>query len=243
MNTILEEIFRTGSVHDAEGNRRTLRSNLSRREGTAIYDLIRGDSSIEKTLEIGCAYGISSLFICEALQGRPNARHTILDPYQKDWKGIGILNLRRAGFDCFRFVESPSEYFLPALAEKEKGRYDFILIDGWHTFDHVMLDFFYSNLLLRVGGYLAIDDASLPAISKAVDYILTYPAYRQHCEVRETAGFGAIAAGLLSRLIPKKAGKALLPGKASGALYRNPSFIVLEKTAEDNRRWDWYEDF
>ena len=42
----------------------------------------RGDSSITQTLEVGYAYGLSSLHICSAIQGRKNAHHTIIDPFQ-----------------------------------------------------------------------------------------------------------------------------------------------------------------
>ena len=37
--------------------------------------------------------------------------------------------------------------------------FDFIFIDGWHTFDYTLVDMFYADRLLRIGGYLLIDDA------------------------------------------------------------------------------------
>jgi hypothetical protein len=54
----------------------------------------------------------------------------------------------------------------------------FVLIDGWHTFDQVLLDFFYVDKLLEDGGIVAFDDVVMPAINRAVRYFLNYPNYR-----------------------------------------------------------------
>ncbi|MCH9013660.1 MAG: class I SAM-dependent methyltransferase, partial [Proteobacteria bacterium] len=120
-------------------------------------------------MEIGCAFGLSSLHICSALSGRGAAHHVIIDPFQqKHWHGIGIANLRRAGFDFFEHIEEPSEFALPALAREQSGTFDMVLIDGWHTFDHTLLDFFYANRLIRVGGYILVDDCNMPAVNRAI---------------------------------------------------------------------------
>jgi hypothetical protein len=54
----------------------------------------------------------------------------------------------------------------------------FVLIDGWHTFDQVLLDFFYVDKILEDGGIVAFDDVVMPAINRAVRYFLNYPNYR-----------------------------------------------------------------
>ena len=48
---------------------------------------------------------------------------------------------------------------------------DLVFIDGWHTFDYTLVDAFYANELLRVGGYLVIDDAQHSGVAKCVRYI------------------------------------------------------------------------
>ncbi len=44
-----------------------------------------------------------------------------------------------------------SEICLPQLLQQEL-RFDFAYVDGWHTFDHVMMEFFYINRMLDEGG-------------------------------------------------------------------------------------------
>src|SRR3546814_16762242 len=88
--------------------------------------------------------------------------HHILDPQQSgNWKGIGIHNLRTAGlWDSVDLHEESSEYCLPRLAQSGVIL-DMAFIDGWHTFDHTLIDFFYINRMLRVGGGVIFDDAQI----------------------------------------------------------------------------------
>ena len=145
-----------------------------------LFDLISRDPAVRKTLEVGCAYGLSSLHICMALQGRPGAAHTIVDPFQNtQWDGVGTMHLERAGVDFFELVEARSEFALPRILEENEGQFDFVFIDGWHTFDHTLLDSFYANRLLRVGGYLVIDDAGMPPVYRAISFLKNYPCYRE----------------------------------------------------------------
>jgi predicted O-methyltransferase YrrM len=66
---------------------------------------------------------------------------------------------------------------LPRLLE-EHVTIDFAFVDGWHTFDQVMMEFYFLNRLLRIGGVIAFDDANRRAINRVVRHALTYPAYR-----------------------------------------------------------------
>jgi predicted O-methyltransferase YrrM len=249
MHPLIEEIYRSRQVQDASGKVHALAANVDRLEGAFLHDLIAGDPTIRRTLEVGCAYGLSSLHICAALQGREGAHHTILDPFQDEYfHGIGVANLRRAGFDFWELIPRRSEFALPALAEAEPGSYDFVFIDGWHTFDHTLLDLFYANRLLRVGGYVVIDDCSWASVAKAVAYVANYPAY----EVVDLAP-GDATRGLRTRLrkavrtlLPPGAAQTLLPKRLYDHRYSRllfPRMVALRKIAEDTRDWKWFEPF
>jgi hypothetical protein len=103
----------------------------------------------------------------------------MIDPCQtSEWHGIGLANIQRAGFaGMIELHEKGSEIVLPQfLAEGLKIQA--AIIDGYHTFDHALIDFFYINKMLKVGGVVIMDDTEFPSIAQVVDHILTYPSYQ-----------------------------------------------------------------
>lgn len=48
-----------------------------------------------------------------------------------------------------------------------EGQFDFGYIDGFHTFDHTMIDLFYVSGMIRVGAFIAADDVNMPAVNRA----------------------------------------------------------------------------
>ena len=178
MNPVLAEMLAARAVVAPDGSTVPLDHNISPEEGAAIQRLIR-EIRPRVTLEVGCAYGVSTLFICEALAEVGGERHIVIDPFQEQgWNGLGLFSAKRAGFgDLIEFHNEPSHLALPSLVKAQR-RVDFALIDGWHTFDYVMVDFFYVDLLLTVGGIAVLDDTSFyPAIRKVARYIATHRRY------------------------------------------------------------------
>lgn len=66
VNAVLANILTSGVVTDKLGNIYTLHSSISHDEGEFIWRLIR-DNAIDRSIEVGCAFGVSSLYICDAL--------------------------------------------------------------------------------------------------------------------------------------------------------------------------------
>lgn len=179
MNNMLDEIYEKQIVLDENGNEVKLHSHISIDESRFLQNLIV-QNEFENCLEIGCAYGISSLTICVALKSLANKQpnHTIIDPFQSaNWSNIGILNLKRAEIDFWKLIEKGSEIALPELLGSNR-EFDFVFIDGLHTFDQVLLEFSYVNKLLVNNGVIVFDDIKFTAVSSAVRYILkNYPNY------------------------------------------------------------------
>jgi predicted O-methyltransferase YrrM len=179
MDQVLQSIFATWSVQTEDGSVRPLHSNISQEEGNFLQDLIRRVQP-EVTLEVGCAFGVSSLFICEALREVNATKHIIIDPMQHSsrWAGIGRANLRRAGYtDLVEFHEVPSYQCLARLTEQGM-KIDFAFIDGQHTFDYVLVDFFLVDKLLKPGGIVVLDDFAYPSIRDVCRYALTNLCYQ-----------------------------------------------------------------
>lgn len=261
MNPVLAQILDTGRVATPDGSTVPLDYNISAEEGAALQRLIRAVKP-RVTLEIGFAYGISTLFICEALAEVGGERHIVIDPVQTDgWKGIGLFTVERAGYrSLIEFHGESSHLALPRL-EQAGQRVDLALIDGWHTFDYVLVDFFYVDRLLNVGGVVMFDDARFyPAIRKVARYVATH---RQYAPIANEGAlpqsfarrvFGAATAILRQPPIRSLAKHlvrpdVLQPDRALGLPRDN--FIAFRKIADDvlgdgsgqTRKWDQHVDF
>jgi predicted O-methyltransferase YrrM len=248
MNPIIDEIYETKTVRDSLGNEYPLLAEVDSAEGDFLYRLISSDRSVTKTLEVGCAYGLSSLHICEALRDRPGVSHVIIDPKQTSvWHDIGVSHLKRAQIDFFRFIYEPSELAMPDLLRNQPESFDLIFIDGWHTFDHTMLDLFYANRLIRIGGYIVIDDCTWQAVSAAVSYFLNYPAYEQVSEPAIKASNSRMQVARISRaLLPPRLAYGILPAAIYNRFYRRIQYapmIAFKKVREDVRDWAWFRGF
>lgn len=249
--TLIDEVYRTRTVRDALGNEYELSSEADRTEGEYLLNLISSDSSIVKSIEIGCAYGLSSLFICEGLKNRSGASHTIIDPKQRDiWHDVGIAQLERCGFDFFNLMRIPSELALPQLLLTQSEKFDFAFIDGWHTFDQTMLDLYYASRLVRVGGYIVTDDCNWPSVSAAIAYYSNYPMFtigEKSSQLRENRTSVRRSIGrAVSSKIPPGIAQWMLPAAIHNRFYRIsrfPSMVAFKKTAPDLRDWTWFSDF
>lgn len=234
MNRVLREILEAKSVTH-ENETFPLVGHVDRKEGellSRVFERVRPTTS----LEVGFAYGISTLYICEALaRVKQPARHIVLDPFQSSqWKGIGLSNVRRAGYERFvELREEKSEIALPQLLA-EGTELDAAFIDGWHTFDHALVDFFYVNKMLRVGGIVVFDDATYPSVGKLVDHVLTYGCYRLFATPEPALPFLNARSYRLAKRLAYHA--HLKPS-------RWPSAVALEKVGPDERDWKWYRAF
>lgn len=237
MNSLLERIYETGCVEDSDGNLiNPFPTSIRYETGALLYDLVRRQN-FEKTLEVGMAYGLSTLFICQAHNDKGIGIHTAIDPNQDTrFKAIGLLNVRKAGLDSIlRFFPAPSFEVLPQL---EGEHFDFAFVDGRHLFDYVLVDFFYIDKLLKVGGCIAFDDIWMPAIRKVVAFLLRNRSYKL---VKRPS----------MRILPpwKRAariGRRLLQNpfaKDYSVKFVSENVCVLRKIADDDRQWNFHRSF
>jgi predicted O-methyltransferase YrrM len=244
---VIERAYRTGVVTGSSGRVHELKDAIDAHEGRFLADLVRQDPTIVRTLEVGCAFGLSSLYLCGALAERPGASHTIVDPFQStDWDSVGRRQLDEAGVTFASFIESGSELALPRLCEQAPGAFDFIFVDGWHTFDHTLVDCFYATRLLRVGGYLVVDDTGFPSVRRAVDFVGNYPCFSRAGSVTQPRPKSAArrVASLSSMIIPRGLLKRLLPRPAFRRVFEDDitTMIALKKVQADDRPWNWHDD-
>ena len=240
---VLDEILRTGFVKSADDEPVELNSQISKEEGEFLQKLIL-ELKPKVSVEVGLAFGISSLFICEALAQVQAERHIIIDPYQLSyWKGIGLNNLKKAGYEkLIDFKEVSSHRALPQL-EAEGVKIDFAFVDGWHTFDYVLMEFFYIDRLLRVGGVVAFDDTFYRSIRKVCRYIITNRAYTV---IPDSSSPKTPKPWLKTRLLLKTPIISTYLKRITGVNYiafRKERDDILGDGSNGTRRWDFHNDF
>lgn len=177
---LIMNILQTRKVLDADGKEHRFHSGIKENEVKLILDaMVRTEAT--RTLEVGMAFGTSSLAFAEGHQrADKNGFHVAIDPFQKtQWHGVGIANLRRVKFwSHTKLIEQTSDQALPHLL-KTGVRFDVILVDGFHLGDTTLLDIYYATRLLKVGGVLLVDDLWMKSVRWAVRYVQRcYPHMR-----------------------------------------------------------------
>jgi len=239
MNEIIERIFSTGCVEDAEGkSHKNIPSSVTLEAGTLLYDLVR-TLKPDKTLETGMAYGISTLFICQAHRDNGTGEHTAIDPFQeKTFRSIGLANLERADLKkVLRFYQAPSDEVLPQLYAQHE-RLDFAFIDGNHCFDYALVDFFYIDKLLNIGGHIAFDDLWIPSVRKVVSFVLKNTPYKL---IRPSSKRNTPTSRRILRIGQRIVQNPL--GRDWALKFVPQNVAVLKKMAADRQGWSHHRAF
>lgn len=239
MSELALELLRSREVVAADGSRFTLVSHVSEREGRFLQSLVRELRPVV-SLEVGLALGISALFLCDELKKVGAQRHIVIDPDQaSEFRNAGLENLRRAGMlDLVDLREAPSYLELPRLVA-QGVQIDFAFIDGMHTFDYALLDSFYVDRMLRVGGVVAFDDANWPSLRKLIRYLLRNRGYRHRASLPKHLR----ARKLLRRYGSPGGVRELIADRRLGLTIPHSRCVALEKTAVDDRSTFFHRDF
>ena len=249
MNKVLKEIVSTGLTLLPSGEEVQATSYIDEACGGLLQKVIR-DIRPQVGVEVGLAFGISTLYILEALREVGGQRLVGMDPAQHDqyWRGGGLHNLQRAGYaDLYEFHEDTSQSVLPKLVGKQE-KIDFAFIDGWHTFDHTLIDFFYVDQMLKVGGVVVFDDVGYPAIRRVCDFVLTNRAYEVYGDVRLNQGDSVRRWGKSQavKLLDPLVRTDKTPGpeaKLKESQISDVYFLALKKSSDDARRFDHFVHF
>jgi len=237
MNRIIKQIYESRFVQDADGNNISpFPTAISEESGAILYDFIR-DRGLHNTIEVGMAYGLSTLYICEAHNVCGCGHHVSIDPYQeKYYKSIGRLNIQRAGLEKYSTVYiAPSHSVLPKLISSDE-RFDLAFIDGSHLFDYALVDFFYIDMLLKQEGYVVLDDMWLPQIRKLASFILKNRAYKA-VPVTSRLGLGARWFRFKRRLVQN-------PLQLDYSFKLSPyNIYIMQKTGTDSRTPTFHKFF
>lgn len=244
MHDLLEKIFSTRKYRNSEGKLVDVHSETSMAQCAYLQKIVK-THGFSRSLEIGFAFGISTLAIMEEII-KNNGKHLVIDKFQYEhWNGNGLDLVKQAGYlSKLDFREEYCYKVLPVLLS-ENRTFDFVYIDSTKQFDWLMVDFFYIDKLLESGGIIVFDDVNFPGIRKLLRYISQFPNYKVHSAFPENRqpSFSRSLAALL-RFIPFS-GKLLREEilVSDSRLGINSAAVALQKTGEDMRNWDWHKTF
>lgn len=249
MNPIIESLYETKHAENAEGEMMAIEpASILREDGEMLYSLVRKKSD-SRSLEMGMAFGLASLFMCQGHIDNGGGHHTAIDPYQDHWfKQCGTLNVAKLGFeDSFRFFQERTHEVLPRLFQ-DGERFNLVFLDGNHRFEYIMLDFFYASRMLEVGGFLMLHDPWMPSTRKATSFILRNLSDEFSLYEPALANPPSFVGGIFEFVRdviknPYDMGAAQLFSKI-----RFNNYIVFEKIAENDIyhcdiHWDAYQAF
>src|SRR6185436_18808594 len=141
-NPVLKEMMVERTMTDREGRVRPVNSEIRRRYAEALYRFVLNQRP-KLVVEVGLANGASTLSILTALAAvGGDGRLISIDPFQKtDYREQGLINVERAGLAArHEWVEEADYLSLPRMLGRGT-QVDFGYVDGWHTFDYTLLDF------------------------------------------------------------------------------------------------------
>lgn len=243
---ILEQIFKTNKIETPDGKLTDLHSNTPREQGLflqEIFDLVKP----KKSIEVGLAYGISTLFILEKHQQYKNSEkcHIVIEPFP--WGGVAEHNIEKANFSKlveYKYFKSydvlPKLYF-------ENIRVQFAYVDTTKVFDTVLQDFYFIDKMLDIGGVFVLDDCggSWTGVQRVARFINTLPHYevlKRHSRI-ERSFKGKLLEKVITfliELIPFK--EKFYSGvnfKTDSELNINYRCIAFQKIGDDKRNWDF----
>ena len=105
---VIDEIESTGLTTLSDGTRVPIHGNVGPDSGKVIQRAIEATRP-RMGIEVGLAFGISTLYILDAMQLHGGGSLIGMDPAQHDatWRGGGLHNVNRAGFgDRYSFMKS-----------------------------------------------------------------------------------------------------------------------------------------
>jgi len=139
---------------------------VKQQEAEFIYHFLK-QHQLTTTLEVGLGYGRSAIYIMSAT-GQP---HIAIDPFQQTYQNGALANIEKAGLkNQFTHIAEFSHFALPSLCKQQK-QFDFIFIDGDHKFDGILIDFYFSAMLLKDQGYILFHDTWMRATKLVTAFV------------------------------------------------------------------------
>ena len=173
-----EPLPETEAVRNAiEASRKAGQPFCPSSEGDLIFSLIT-ENGFKSCLELGFYTGSTALYIAAAIAPRDGRLISIcIDDEEIIERGKDLL--RSQGYEgLHKVICKNSNIVVPELYVADE-RFDFVFVDGWKTFDHLVSELYMINHMLEHGGVIAFDDSHMPSVRKAIKFLQSYYGYEE----------------------------------------------------------------
>lgn len=250
----LEDIFATYTIATGAGDEKIpLHSNTSKEQGLflqKIFDIIKPQRSVE----VGFAYGISTLFILEKHRefNSDACSHIVIEPKTDTYWGTAAeYNIGKEGLSKYLDIRRDRSDKILTKLYHENANVQYAYVDTTKQFDVVFQDFYFIDKILDVGGVFILDDCGggWPGVQRVARYINTLPHYKiLGVHGRSQGAWKKVSAeSLLSSVISmmpfKKKFYPTLQLKTDKQLGLNFGCIAFQKISNDERNWDFDRSF
>ena len=137
--------------------------NMNARQGAEITRFVR-QRKLGRCLELGFAHGVGTAYLAHAVAGLPHPRVVTIDLETARRRNPDIHTVLQMAAVPQHLVDiyfEPTSYnwrMMRFLEQGLGGTFDFIYLDGAHTWAVDALAFYLGSLLLRAGGWILFDD-------------------------------------------------------------------------------------
>ncbi len=188
MSIVEEFLDNIPELHSWDGGVTWNKGGFSRLELEIIYNTIVQEIGLNAVVaETGAGNSTLAMLLAEP------ARLTSIAPdaelFHRINSACNSIGINAAPLDN---VEARSEDALPDFAkelEQSDCELDFCLIDGGHGWPTVFVDFCYFNRVLKVGGFLMIDDTQLFSVEELSNFLIEDPCFEVHTVMRKSILF------------------------------------------------------
>ncbi|MFD2515645.1 O-methyltransferase [Pontibacter locisalis] len=246
----LREAYNQFKIESPSGEYIPLHSHTSKEQGLFLQNILE-EIRPQRSLEVGLAYGISTLFILEKHREFENKTksHIVIEPFS--WGGVAEHNIEKEGLAEYVEIRyQRSDEVLPRLYF-DNIRIQFAYIDTTKVFDTVLQDFYFIDKILDVGGVVVLDDCNgkWPGVQRVARFINVLPHYKlmaAHNKSNLTLKkkLANLAISKFIKLIPFK--DKIHPTsdfESDIDLGLDYNCLVFQKVSDDERKWDWDKPF
>lgn len=127
----------------------------------------------KKVAEIGLNAGHSALLILHAMQ--PGTEFIVFDLNNHNYSRKAFEYLGSQYSQVRQMIVGDSTLTLPQFVKErpeEIGTFDIIHVDGGHSQDIATSDVFFTDILLKSGGIMILDDTNIPHIQNIIERLL-----------------------------------------------------------------------